>query len=91
MPPRLRLITRAPLSTAQRIAFASASIEIVRDGVTTFATSSSADGARPAMPMPFPTPAAMRPATKVPWPSVSTPAEPPTKLRESRILPASSG
>ena len=43
------------------------------------------------MPMPFPTPAAMRPATNVPWPSASTPAEPPTKLRESRIFPASSG
>ena len=54
--PRLMLITRAPLSTAQRIAFASASTGIVRELVTTFATSSSADGARPAMPIPLSTP-----------------------------------
>ena len=83
-------MTRAPFSTAQRIARASASIEIVRDFVTTFATSSSADGASPAMPIPLPTPAAMSPATNVPCPSVSVPAGPPTKLFAARILPASS-
>ena len=71
MPPRLMLMTRAPLSTAQRIAFASASTGIVRDFVTTFATSSCADGARPAMPTPLSDSAPMRPATNVPCPSVS--------------------
>jgi hypothetical protein len=85
------LMTRAPLSTAQRIAFASASTGIARDFVTTFATSSSADGASPAIPMPLFTPAPMSPATKVPWPRVSVRAEPPTKLSASRIFPARSG
>ena len=47
------MITRAPLSTAQRIARASAFTPIARSGPTTFATSSCADGARPAMPMPL--------------------------------------
>ena len=41
------LITRAPLATAQRIAFASASTGIERCGPTTFAIRSSAGGARP--------------------------------------------
>ena len=90
MPPRLMLITRAPFSTAQRIARASASTGIVRDFVTTFATRSSAEGASPAMPIPLPTPAAISPATNVPWPRVSV-AGPPTKLFEPMILPASSG
>ena len=54
---------------------------------TTFATSSSADGAIPAMPVALSTPAAIIPATKVPWPSVSTRAEPPTKLAASAICP----
>ena len=46
-------MTRAPLSTAQRIALASASTGIARDLVTTFAMRSSDDGARPAMPIPL--------------------------------------
>ena len=41
------LITRAPCSTAQRIARASTSMSIVPSPSTTFATSSSADGAMP--------------------------------------------
>ena len=85
------LITRAPFSTAQRMASASASTEIERDFVTTLATRSSADGASPAIPIPFPTPAAIRPATNVPCPNVSVPADPPTKLFEPMIFPASSG
>ena len=60
------LITRAPLSTAQRIAFASASTEIVPPGATTFATISSAAGARPAIPVALSSSAAMMPATIVP-------------------------
>ncbi len=85
------LITRAPLSTAQRIAFASASTGIALDFVTTFATRSCADGASPAIPTPLSTPAPMSPATKVPCPSSSVFAEPPTKLSLSRIFPARSG
>ncbi len=84
-------MTRAPLSTAQRMAFASASTGIVRCLVTTFATSNCAEGARPAMPIPLSSLAPMSPATKVPWPKVSSSAEPPTKLWASRIFVASSG
>ena len=47
------LITRAPWSTAQRIARDSARTEIERSAATTFATTSSTDGPRPAMPMPL--------------------------------------
>ena len=65
------LITRAPLSTAHRIAFASASTAIVPLGETTFATTSSAAGERPAMPVELSSSAAMTPATIVPWPRVS--------------------
>ncbi len=43
------------------------------------------------MPIPLSTPAPMRPATNVPWPSVSTRAEPPTKLFAPRILPGEVG
>ena len=85
------LITRAPRSTAHRIARTSASIGIDREGVTTFATRSSAEGARPAMPIPLSTPAAISPETKVPWPSASTVGEPPTKLSASSHCPTSSG
>ena len=73
-------MTRAPLSTAQRIARASASTAIVPAGDTTFATRSSAAGARPAMPVWLSSSAAMIPATIVPCPRVSW-AVPPTKLR----------
>ena len=69
-------MTRAPFATAQRIAFASASTGIDRCGPTTFATSSSAGGASPAMPMPSFVCAAIRPATNVPCPCVSTVAGP---------------
>ena len=50
MPPKLRLITRAPWSTAQWIALASASGEIVPSLRTTLATRSSAGKAMPAIP-----------------------------------------
>ena len=58
------LITLAPFSTAHRIAFATASTGMMRLPVTTFATRSSADGARPAMPILLSSPAAMIPETK---------------------------
>ena len=67
----LMLITRAPRATAQRIAFTSASIGMVRSFVTTLATSSSAAGDIPAIPIPLSDSAAIRPATKVPWPCLS--------------------
>ena len=66
------LITRAPLSTAQRIA-----LRLGLDGdrpgsaTTTFATRSSAAGASPAMPVALSSSAAMIPATIVPCPRVS--------------------
>ena len=61
---------RAP-STAQRIARASASGEIVPSARTTLATSSRDGNATPAMPVPLLSAAAITPATKVPWPTVS--------------------
>ena len=73
------------------MAFASASTGIDRWGPTTFATSNSAGGARPAIPTPSFVCAAIRPATKVPCPWVSTRAEPETKLRAAAIRPFSSG
>ena len=73
------MTTRAPLSTAQWIARDSACTEIVPFGETTLATTSSAAGARPAMPTALSSCAAMMPATIVPWPRVSW-AVPPTKL-----------
>ena len=82
---------RAPFATAQRIALASASTGIDRCGPTTFATSSSAGGASPAIPMPSFVWAAIRPATNVPCPWVSTVAGPGTKLLEAAIRPCSSG
>ena len=85
------LITRAPFATAQRIALASASTGIERCGPTTFAIRSCAGGARPAMPMPSFVLAAIRPATNVPWPCVSTVADPLTKLFAAAIRPRSSG
>ena len=85
------LITRAPFLTAHWIAFTSASTSIRSSPLTTLATSSSADGAIPAIPIALSTPAAISPATKVPCPSLSTRAEPPTKLSASTILPANSG
>ena len=90
-PPRLRLITRAPWSTAQWIAADSASSEIVPSVSTTFAISSWAGKAIPAMPTPLFIAAAISPATKVPCPCSSVSALPPTKLFESRIRPANSG
>ena len=85
------LMTRAPWSTDQRIAFASASIGIVRCGVTTFAMISCAEGNSPAIPTPSFTVAPISPATKVPCPCVSTVALPPTKLRAAMMCFASSG
>ena len=85
------LITRAPFATAQRIAFASASTGIERCGPTTFAISSSAGGASPAMPTPSSVSAAIRPATKVPCPCVSTVGGPLTKLFAAAIRLCSSG
>ena len=84
------LITRAPRSTAQWIAFASASTEIVPLSATTFATSSSAPGASPAIPMLFSGSAPMIPATIVPCPRVSC-ALPPTKLLAAAIFGTRSG
>ena len=52
-PPRLRLITRAPLSTAQRIAATSPSSETVPSVPTTLATISCALNASPAIPSLF--------------------------------------
>ena len=69
-------MTRAPLATAQRIAFASASTGIDRCGPTTFAIRSSAGGASPAIPTPSSVCAAIRPATNVPCPWVSTVGRP---------------
>jgi hypothetical protein len=60
------LMMWAPFATAQRIAFASASTEMLRSAVTTFAISSSADGASPAIPSALFTAAAISPATNVP-------------------------
>ncbi len=90
-PPRLMLITRAPLRTAQRIAFASASMSIVPSAATTLATRSSTAGAMPAMPSSLFTVAAITPETNVPWPWVSCSAEVPTKLFQSAIRPWNSG
>ena len=90
-PPSERLRTRAPRSTAQRIACASASSEIERSGRTTFATSSSAGNAIPAIPWLLFSAAAISPATKVPCPTRSVVPLPPTKLRAPTILPANSG
>ena len=84
------LSTRAPLSTAQRIARDSAWTEIVPPGATTLATRSSADGARPAMPVALSSSAAMIPATIVPCPRVSW-AVPPTKLLARAMRPSRSG
>ncbi len=89
-PPRLMLITCAPFLTAHVIACTSASTSIRSSSFTTFATSSSAEGAIPAMPTSS-TPAAISPATNVPCPARSTFAEPPTKLFAPTILSASSG
>ena len=66
---------------------ASASIEIVRDFVTTFATSSSADGASPAMPIPLPTPAAMS-RDEGPVPERVRPRRPADEALRGEILPA---
>ena len=85
-----RLITRAPLSAAQRIAFASSAGEIVPSDSTTFAISSCAGKAIPAIPSPLSVDAAMIPATKVPWPCRSV-TSPPTKLCASAMRPANSG
>jgi hypothetical protein len=85
------LITCAPRCTAQRIAFASASMSIVPFALTTFATSSSTAGAMPAMPCSLFTVAAITPATNVPWPCVSCSAVVPTKLFQSAIRPWNSG
>ena len=60
------LTIRAPFSTAHTIAFASASTETVPAGPTTLATSSSAAGARPAIPVALSSSAAITPATIVP-------------------------
>ena len=68
MPPKLRLMTPAPLSTAQRIARASASGEIVPSLRTTLAMSRSAGDARPEIPCALFISAAIWPATNVPWP-----------------------
>ena len=64
-------MTRAPLSTAQRIAAASASGEIVPSVRTTFAMSRSAGKATPAIPCALFIAAAISPATNVPCPFVS--------------------
>ena len=85
MPPKLRLITRAPWSTAQWIALASASGEIVPSLRTTLATSSSAGKAMPAIPCSLFSAAAISPATKVPCPFVSLCQELPTKLVPAAI------
>ena len=77
-PPRLRLMTRAPWSTAQRIAATSAGSETSPSAATTFATIRRALNARPAMPIPFAGLAAISPATNVPCPCSSWYGEPPT-------------
>ena len=90
-PPSERLITRAPFSTAQRIASASASSETCRFARTTFAISSCDGNAIPATPIELFVCAAISPATNVPWPCWSVRALPPTKLREPAIREARSG
>ena len=65
-PPSERLITRAPLSAAHRIAFASSAGEIVPSDFTTLAIRSCAGNAMPAIPSALSVDAAMIPATKVP-------------------------
>ena len=89
-PPKLRLITRAPESAAQRMARTSASSGIPPSGATTLATTSRADSAMPAMPSPFSTLAAISPATNVPCPDSSRVARPPTKDRVATMRPARS-
>ena len=84
------LITRAPRRTDQRIACASAFGCTDQSGLTTFAISSFAEGASPAIPRLLSIVAAISPATKVPCPCVSL-TEPPTKLFVAAIRPASSG
>ena len=81
----------APFATAQRIALASASTGIDRCGPTTFATSSSAGGASPAIPMPSFVCAAIRPATNVPCPCVSTVAGPGDEALGGRYPPLQLG
>ena len=73
-----------------RIARASAFGGIVPSGSTTFAITSLAGGAMPAMPAPLSAIAAISPATKVPWPNWSF-IVPPTKLFDAAIRPRSSG
>ena len=85
------LMTRAPLSTAQRIAAASASGEIVPSERTIFATSSFAGKPTPAIPWPLFSAAAISPATNVPCPFVSFSHELATKLLPSSIRLRSSG
>ena len=84
------LITRAPRSTAQRIACASASTGMERSPRTTLAMISSADGASPAMPIALSEPAPTMPATIVPWPwrSLTVPS---TNERAATIRPTNSG
>ena len=79
------LITRAPRSTAQWMARASASGEIVPSARTILAIRSSTGKPTAAMPVPLFVAAAISPATKVPWPFVSVSHELETKLRPSAI------
>ncbi len=84
-------MTRAPSSTAQRIARASASGEIVPSARTTLATSSRDGNATPAMPVPLLSAAAITPATKVPWPTVSLRGAESTKLSAAAMRFSNSG
>jgi hypothetical protein len=85
------LITRAPWPTAQRIAAVSASSGISRSERTTFAITSFAGNAMPAIPSPLFVAAAISPATKVPCPCSSVSALPPTKLLAATTCPTRSG
>ena len=86
------LITRAPFATAQRIAFASAStgIEPLRPDDLRDQRAAPAARARRCR-CRRSSCAAIRPATNVPCPCVSTVAEPSTKLFAAAIRPRSSG
>ena len=90
-PPRLRLITRAPLSTAQRIAATSPLSDTEPSDPTTLAIISRALNARPAMPSLLNGFAPISPATNVPCPCSSVYGDPPTKDFAATMRPVNSG
>jgi hypothetical protein len=71
VPPKLRLMMRAPWSTANEIAAASSTSEIDPSPAPALTTISFASPPKPAIPSPFVTDPAASAATNVPCPRVS--------------------